>query len=153
MLIGNYIGKQIYSFLQTEYQLSLPPYSFELGREMNRSLTFSINSDYPRSYMGTYLVLPYTIKLTLPKQEHETHLSLMYQLISAFCSESFKTFLYENRRQGWLPTTVIFVNDYPNPNEDIIHPTLDSYTESTQTYSINLTIYLGEPIWRKPTLN
>ena len=139
---NNQVSKQIYDYLINK-GLVLPKYSFELGLTTNDCLIFSSSNNVPQEYFCNPLICSFQIRLYKPKSSNLEQLNLFDKIIDEITGEEFKKINY-NINDKTYTTSHIYVNGNPNPNRNSVLPSLESYTDTTQCYMIELNIYLKE---------
>ena len=138
MLIGNNVAKEIYEYLKKDIP-NLPIFSFQLGLKENDCLIFTLSDKKPVEYFCNPLICSFHIRLYNPKMSHPSQVKMMDQIIDKLCSKEFKNLLYNNNEYR---TNHIYINEFPNPNKNQIIANLESYTDITQCYMIELSLVL-----------
>lgn len=139
---NNQVSKQIYDYLLSK-KLALPKFSFELGLTTNDCLIFSSSNNIPQEYFCNPLICSFQIRLFKPKSSYLEQLELFDKIINEIIGDEFKKIDY-NINNKIYATSHIYVNGLPNPNKNSVLPVLESYTDITQCYMIEVSIVLKE---------
>lgn len=135
----NEIAYSIYEFLNNNIS-NFPPFAFQLGNDLNDSIIFTISRNKYNEYFNCNVkIYSFDIRCYLNKYDHFQQLNICDKIKQLLVSNEFKNKIYNK-----YITTLIYINDLPNPNFDDFTFELESYNDVAQCYQINLTLYLKE---------
>jgi hypothetical protein len=72
-----------------------------------------------------------------PKWNHSLQVDTILKLYKYLTSYEFKTKVYTQGK-----TSCIYIDDKPNPDFEVLTPSMETFNETTQAYSFKLSVQL-----------